>query len=116
MDIRRIDPGPYLSRAVVCGDFVFLAGLTADDRSEDVAGQTRQILRKIDHYLAEAGSNRARLLSAQIWLKDIGTWEAMNRIWSAWIDKANPPARATVEAKLAGDDYLVEIMVTAARG
>jgi len=116
MDIRRIDPGPYLSRAVVCGDFVFLAGLTADDRSEDVAGQTRQILHKIDHYLAEAGSDRARLLSAQIWLKDIGTWEAMNRVWSAWIDKANPPARATVEAKLAGDDYLVEIMVTAARG
>lgn len=116
MDIRRIDPGPYLSRAVVCGDFVFLAGLTADDRSEDVAGQTRQILRKIDHYLAEAGSSRARLLSAQIWLKDIGTWEAMNRVWSTWIDKANPPARATVEAKLAGDDYLVEIMVTAARG
>jgi len=116
MDIRRIDPGPYLSRAVACGDFVFLAGLTADDRSEDVAGQTRQILRKIDHYLAEAGSSRARLLSAQIWLKDIDTWEAMNRIWSAWIDKANPPARATVEAKLAGDDYLVEIMVTAARG
>jgi enamine deaminase RidA (YjgF/YER057c/UK114 family) len=116
MDIRRIDPGPYLSRAVVCGDFVFLAGLTADDRSEDVTGQTQQILRKIDHYLAEAGSGRARLLSAQIWLKDIGTWEAMNRVWSAWIDKANPPARATVEAKLAGDDYLVEIMVTAARG
>ena len=116
MEIRRVDPGPYLSRAVVCGDFVFLAGLTADDRSEDVAGQTRQILRKIDHYLAEAGSSRARLLSAQIWLKDIGTWEAMNRVWSAWIDKANPPARATVEAKLAGDDYLVEIMVTAARG
>jgi len=116
MDIRRIDPGPYLSRAVVCGDFVFLAGLTADDRSEDAAGQTRQILRKIDHYLAEAGSSRARLLSAQIWLKDIGTWEAMNRVWSAWIDKANPPARATVEAKLAGDDYLVEIMVSAARG
>ena len=116
MDIRRIDPGPYLSRAVVCGDFVFLAGLTADDRSEDVAGQTRQILRKIDHYLAEASSSRARLLSAQIWLKDIGTWEAMNRVWSAWIDKANPPARATVEANLAGHDYLVEIMVTAARG
>ena len=116
MDIRRIDPGPYLSRAVVCGDFVFLAGLTADDRAEDVAGQTQQILRKVDQYLAEAGSSRARLLSAQIWLKDIGTWEAMNRVWSAWIDKANPPARATVEAKLAGDDYLVEIMVTAARG
>ena len=115
MDLRRLDPGPYLSRAVVCGDFVFLAGLTADDRSQDVVGQTQQILRKIDHYLAEGGSDKTRLLSAQIWLKDIGTWAAMNRVWSAWIDKANPPARATVEAKLAGDDILVEIMVSAAR-
>ena len=116
MSIRRIDPGPYLSRAVVCGNFVFLAGLTADNRSQDVTGQTEQILCKIDRYLGEAGSDRSRLLSAQIWLKDIGTWDAMNRVWSAWIDKANPPARATVEAKLAGDDYLVEIMVTAALG
>ena len=115
MEIRRIDPGPYLSRAVVCGDFVFLAGLTADDRSQDVTGQTQQILRKIDHFLAEGGSDKTRLLSAQIWLKDIGTWDTMNRVWSAWIDKASPPARATVEANLAGDDILVEIMVTAAR-
>jgi len=114
MSIRRIDPGPYLSRAVVHGNLVFLAGLTADDRSQDVAGQTRQILNKIDRYLGDAGSDKARLLSAQIWLRDIGTWDAMNKVWSAWIDKSNPPARATVEAKLAGDDYLVEIMVTAA--
>ena len=115
MDIRRIDPGPYLSRAVVCGDFVFLAGLTADDRAQDVTGQTEQILRKIDQYLAQAGSDKSRLLSAQIWLRDIGTWATMNKVWSAWIDQSNPPARATVEAKLASNDILVEIMVTAAR-
>jgi enamine deaminase RidA (YjgF/YER057c/UK114 family) len=115
MEIQRIDPGPYLSRAVVCGDLVFLAGLTADDRSQDVAGQTEQILRKVDHYLAEAGSDKSHLLSAQIWLKDIGAWDAMNRVWVAWIDRTNPPARATVQAKLAGDDYLVEIMATAVR-
>lgn len=116
MSIRRIDPGPYLSRAVVYGNLVFVAGLTADDLSQDVAGQTRQILQKIDRYLGEAGSDKTRLLSAQIWLKDIGNWDTMNKVWSAWIDKANPPARATVQAKLAGDDYLVEIMVTAALG
>lgn len=115
MDIQRIDRGTYLSRAVICGDFVFLAGITAEDRSQDVIGQTEQILRKIDHYLAEAGTNKSRLLSAQIWLRDIGTWSTMNKAWVAWIDPANPPARATVEAKLASPDILVEIMVTAAR-
>lgn len=92
MSIRRIDPGLYLSRAVVCGSFVFLAGLTADDRSQGITGQTEQIQRKVDGYLGEAGSDKSRLLSAQIWLRVIGTWDAMNRAWSARIDKANPPA------------------------
>jgi enamine deaminase RidA (YjgF/YER057c/UK114 family) len=115
MDIQRIDKGAYLSRAVIGGDFVFLAGITAEDRSQDVIGQTEQILRKIDHYLAEAGTSKSRLLSAQIWLRDIGTWSTMNKAWVAWIDPANPPARATVEAKLASPDILVEIMVTAVR-
>jgi enamine deaminase RidA (YjgF/YER057c/UK114 family) len=115
MTIRRIDPGTYLSRAVVYGDLVFLAGLTADDLSAGVPGQTEQILGKIDRYLAEAGTDKTRLLSAQIWLRDIATFGEMNRVWEAWLDKANPPARATVEARLAGERYLVEIMVTAAR-
>jgi enamine deaminase RidA (YjgF/YER057c/UK114 family) len=113
--VRRIDPGPYLSRAVVAGDFVFLAGLTAEDRDADVAGQTAQILGKVDHYLAEAGTDKSRVVSAQIWLRDIATWSEMNKVWTGWIDKANPPARATVEAKLAHERILVEIMVTAVR-
>jgi enamine deaminase RidA (YjgF/YER057c/UK114 family) len=115
MALRRIEPGPYLSRAVVAGDFVFLAGLTADDLTADVAGQTAQVLGKIDHYLAEAGSDKTRLVSAQIWLRDIAHWGAVNEVWKGWIDKGNPPARATVEARLAGDKILVEIMVTAVR-
>jgi enamine deaminase RidA (YjgF/YER057c/UK114 family) len=115
MALRRIEPGPYLSRAVVAGDFVFLAGLTAGDLAADVAGQTAQILTKIDHYLAEVGSDKAHLVSAQIWLRDIAKWGEMNDVWKGWIDKANPPARATVEARLAGDNILVEIMVTAVK-
>src|SRR2546422_3132603 len=103
MELRRIDPGPYLSRAVVAGDLVFLAGLTADDLSADVAGQTAQILGKIDHYLHEAGTDKARLVSAQIWLRDIAKWGEMNDVWKGWIDKGNPPVRAAVEARLAGD-------------
>ena len=114
MAIRRIDPSSYLSRAVLHGNTVYLAGLTADDLSQDVAGQTRQILTKIDRYLNEAGTDKSKLLSAHIWLRDIATFDEMNRVWESWIDRGNPPARATVEARLAGDRYLVEIMVTAA--
>jgi enamine deaminase RidA (YjgF/YER057c/UK114 family) len=115
MTIRRIEPGTYLSRAVVFGNLVYVAGLTADDLAQDVAGQTRQILAKIDRYLAEAGTDKSKLLSAQIWLRDIATFKEMNGVWETWVDRANPPARATVEARLAGDRYLVEIMVTAAK-
>ena len=82
MDIRRIDPGPYLSSAVVAGDFVYLAGLIADDLNADVAGQTAQILRKIDHYLKEAGSDKSRIVQAQIWLRDIAKWGEMNEVCS----------------------------------
>ena len=115
MDIRRIDPGAYLSSAVVAGDFVYLAGLVADDLNTDVAGQTGQILKKIDRYLQEAGSDKSRIVQAQIWLRDIANWSLMNSAWVEWLDKANPPARATVEARLAGERILVEIMVTAVR-
>ena len=114
MDIRRIDLGKRLTRAVVHGDTVYLAGLTADDLSQDVTGQTRQILAKIDHYLKEAGTDKSRLLTAQIWLRDIAAFDQMNAAWDGWVDPANTPARATVESRLAGDKYLVEIMATAA--
>lgn len=114
-DIQRIDPTHRMSRAVVHGDTLYLAGMTAGDLTQDVAGQTRQILAKIDGYLAQGGSDKSRLLSANIWLRDIATFDEMNAVWDAWVDPRNPPARATVEARLAGDRYLVEIMVTAAR-
>ncbi len=113
--IERHDAMGRMSRAVAHGDLLFLAGLTADDLAQDTAGQTRQVLAKIDHYLAAGGSDRSRLLSAQIWLRDIAHFDQMNAEWDVWVDRANPPARATVEARLAGDRYLVEIMVVAAR-
>jgi len=115
MSIDRLDPGPRLSRAVLHGPTIYLAGMTADDLTQDVTGQTSQILTKIDHYLAQAGSDRSKLLSATIWLRDIATFDEMNAVWDGWIDKRNPPARATVEARLAGDRFLVEIMTIAAR-
>jgi enamine deaminase RidA (YjgF/YER057c/UK114 family) len=115
MSVRRIKPGPRMSEAVVHGDTVYLQGVTADDHSLDVKGQTRQILAKIDALLAEAGTDKSKLLSANIWLTDIGTWSQMNEVWDAWVAPGNAPARATVEAKLARPGLKVEIMVQAAR-
>jgi enamine deaminase RidA (YjgF/YER057c/UK114 family) len=119
MEIRRIDltqpPGPRMSRAVVRGDTVYLAGLTASDASQDIKGQTRQILDKIDSYLAQAGTSKSSLLSANLWIKDMALFAEMNSIWNAWVDPQNPPARACVKADLARPDLLIEIMVTAAK-
>lgn len=109
MQIQRFAPGPRMSQAVVCGGFVFLAGQVADDTSLDVAGQTRQILEKIDRLLAQAGSSKSKLLSVNIWLADHGSFNEMNGVWDAWVDAQNTPARACVESALAFPQYTVEI-------
>ena len=113
--VQRIKPGPRMSAAVVHGDTVYLAGQVAGDPSADVAGQTRQILAKIDDLLAQAGTDKSKLLSANIWLSDISTFDQMNAVWDAWVAPGNTPARATVESKLASPANKVEIMVVAAR-
>ena len=115
MAIERINAGPRMSQAVVHGDTVYLAGLTADDTAADVKGQTKQILDKIDALLAKAGTDKSKILSANIWLTDISTWSQMNEVWDVWVSKGNTPARATVEAKLAAPGLKVEIMVQAAK-
>ena len=103
MTIKRIGAGPRMSQAVVHGDTVYLVGLTASNPVPSVAKQTKQILAQID-----------KLLKANIWLSDIRTFDEMNSVWDTWVAKGGAPARATVESRLAGDKYLVEIMVTAA--
>ena len=113
--IVRHEPGPILSRAVEYNSMVFVAGLTADDYSLDIKGQTEQVLRKIDKYLAAAGTSKSRLLSTLIYISEMGNKEAMNEVWQAWTDKANLPARACVQAQLGTSKTLVEIMVTAAK-
>lgn len=119
MAIRRIDttqpPGPRMSRAVIHDDRVFLAGLTASDSSQDIQGQTRQVLEKIDHYLKEAGTDKSKLLTANLWIKDMALFSQMNAVWNEWVDPQNPPCRACVRADLARPEVLVEIMVTAAK-
>ena len=115
MSVTRIDAGARMSSAVVHGNTVYLAGLTADDTKADVKGQTKQILDKIDALLAKAGTDKSKVLSANIWLTDIATWSQMNEVWDAWVAPGNTPARATVEAKLAAPGLKVEIMVQCAK-
>jgi enamine deaminase RidA (YjgF/YER057c/UK114 family) len=114
MSIKRLAPGPRMSGGVVHNNTVYLAGLTADDDNADLKGQTKQILDKIDRLLKEAGTDKSKLLSANIWLTDIRNWAEMNTVWDAWVSPGNTPARATVEAKLANPKLVVEIMVQAA--
>jgi len=113
--IKRSGTNQILSTAVEYHGFVFLAGLTADDLAKDVSGQTAEILAKIDAALEEHGTDNTRILSAQIWLKDIRDREAMNVLWTQWLPSGQQPARACVEANMASARHLVEIMVTACK-
>jgi enamine deaminase RidA (YjgF/YER057c/UK114 family) len=115
MTIRRIEPGPRMSQAVVHGNTVYLAGQVGAPGAS-VAAQTQAVLDQIDRLLAEAGSQKSRILAATIWLADMDDFPEMNSVWDEWVDRDNPPARATGEARLAGPDYQVEIIVTAAVG
>lgn len=114
-DIKRHHPSQRMSQAVEHNAVVYLAGQVADDRSADVGTQTQQILTKIDGLLAECGTDKSKLLWAQLWVTDMRNFAAMNKVWDAWIDPANPPVRAGLCSALAAPDYLVEIMVMAAK-
>jgi len=113
MSLQYIQPNARMSAAVKANGFVFLSGQVADDTSASVAGQTEQILAKIDKILAEAGSSKEKIVSANIWIADAATFNEMNSVWDAWVSKDHPPARACVESKLAFPQYTVEIGVTA---
>ena len=114
MDITRLGAGPRMSSGVRFGGVIWLAGTVVADRALGVRGQTAAILAKIDARLAELGSDKTRILMANVWLADIASFDEMNAAWDAWVDPAHLPARATVEARLASPDYLVEIAVVAA--
>ena len=114
MTIKRLHVGPRLSQVAIHGNTVYTAGIVAADPTADAAGQTRQILETIDGYLAEANSDKTKLLNVTIWLADIKDFAAMNSVWDTWVPKGNTPPRACVEAKLATPQYKVEIRVLAA--
>ena len=110
--IIRTEPNKVMSKAVEYHGFVFCQGVTASDLSQDITGQTEQVLSQIDAILEIHGTDNTRLLQAQIWLKDIRDREAMNAVWSAWLPEGGAPARACVQAHMADPRHLVEIMVT----
>ena len=113
--IKRHHPGASLSRLVECGNLVFVAGTTADNRAASCKAQTEEVLKKIDRLLDEAGTDKSRILWANVWVSDIREKDQMDAAWQAWVDPGNKPARATVEARLGTPDTRVEIMMIAAR-
>ena len=116
MSIERHETGPRMSQVVIHGNTVYLAGVVArQNQGKSVTEQTKEILSTIDGHLATAGTDKSKLLSANIWITDMATFNEMNAVWDGWVSPGNPPARATVEAKLAAPGYKVEIMVVAAR-
>jgi enamine deaminase RidA (YjgF/YER057c/UK114 family) len=111
--IRRINTGEVLSQAVVHNNIVYVCGMTATDRTKDLEDQTRQVFKRIDDILHQAGSDKSRILTATIWLADIEKRPAMTHIWKEWLPAGQLPARAAMEAVL-GDGILVEVMLQAA--
>jgi enamine deaminase RidA (YjgF/YER057c/UK114 family) len=115
MEIKRLHVGKRLSEVAIHNGTVYLAGQVASDTTQDILGQTREVLGHIDRLLAEAGSDKSRIISTQIYITDMANFPAMNTVWEAWVVPGQTPPRATVEAKLADPACLVEIVVVAAQ-
>ena len=114
MTIHRFDVGARLSEMAVFQGTAYLAGQVAADATQDIRGQTQQVLSAIDVLLARAGSDKSRILMVQIFIADLADFPAMNEVWDAWVPAGHAPPRATVQAKLAKPEWKVEIVVTAA--
>jgi enamine deaminase RidA (YjgF/YER057c/UK114 family) len=112
-DIVRLDQNARRSRAVIAGGMVYLAGQVADDKTLDIGGQTRQVLQKIDDLLAQAGTTRDRLVTAQIWLASMSDFNGLNAVWDAWVVPGETPTRCCGKVELADPAFRVEIVVTA---
>jgi len=114
MAITRYDAGPRMAEMTVHNGVAYLAGQIAEDGTQDITGQTRQVLAAIDALLARAGSDKTKVLRAQIFLADLADFAAMNAVWEGWVVPGQTPARATVQAALAKPEWKIEIVVTAA--
>ncbi|WGG48344.1 RidA family protein [Rugamonas sp. DEMB1] len=115
MEIKRLYVGKRLSEVAIHNSTVYLAGQIAEDTTQDIAGQTREVLGHVDRLLAEAGSDKTCILSCQIYIADMAHFAGMNEEWDVWVPSGHTPPRATVEARLADPAVLVEIVVVAAQ-
>lgn len=115
MEIKRLYVGKRLSEVAIHNSTVYLAGQIAEDTTQDIAGQTREVLGHVDRLLAESGSDKTCILSCQIYIADMAHFAGMNEEWDFWVPSGHTPPRATVEAKLADPAVLVEIVVVAAQ-
>ena len=113
--VQRFDVGTRLSEMAVHNGVCYLAGQVAADGSQDITGQTRQVLAAVDALLARAGTDKSKILRVQIFIKDLADFPALNAVWEAWVPAGHAPPRATVQAKLAKPAYRVEVVVTAAQ-
>ncbi|WP_415182761.1 RidA family protein [Phaeovulum sp.] len=113
MTLTRLNPGPRMSEAVILGDIIYLAGQVPNDLSADISVQTRQVLDNIDAVLAKVGATKADIASVQVWLADMGDFAGMNAVWDEWVDRKDPPARATGGVALARPGMRVEMIVIA---
>jgi enamine deaminase RidA (YjgF/YER057c/UK114 family) len=115
MEIKRLHVGKRLSEVAIHHGTVYLAGQIAEETSADIKGQTREVLGHVDRLLAESGSDKTCILSCQIYIKDLADFDGMNEEWDAWVPSGHTPPRATVEARLANPEVLVEIVIVAAQ-
>lgn len=115
MGIRRLHVGTRLSEIAIYNGMIYLAGQIAEIATQDIYGQTREVLAHVDRLLAEAGSDKTRILMCQIFISDMKNFAGMNDAWDEWVSAGNAPPRATIEAKLAKPEWLVEVVVTAAQ-
>jgi enamine deaminase RidA (YjgF/YER057c/UK114 family) len=115
MEIKRLHVGNRMSEVAIHQQTVYLAGQIAEDASQDIKGQTREVLGHVDRLLAEAGSDKTRILMCQIYLSDLNNFNGMNQVWDEWVAPGHCTPRATVQAKLAKPEWLIEVVVTAAQ-
>jgi enamine deaminase RidA (YjgF/YER057c/UK114 family) len=112
--IKRLDVGARMSEVAVHNGVAYLAGQVAEDGSQDIGGQTRQVLAAIDVLLARVGSDKSKILMTQIFLADLADFPGMNAVWDGWVVPGQTPPRATVQAALAKPEWKIEVVISAA--
>lgn len=114
MEIKRYETKKRMSKVVIHNEIAYLCGQVAKDRTKNIKEQTTSMLKNVEEILESINSDKSKILSATIYLKDMELFSEMNEIWDNWVEEGYAPARACVEAKMSSSELLVEISVVAA--